>query len=176
MLPKLELRHLQKGPSESDLPEGIGLILFDVHCPNNANDVLHRAQTALSIVLQQQGKNWPKESEWFQLMPNWFIEQCADERNEEEERIVEEEWRGLSSEEQMLKEKEEAWTLMEWISWFEPSEEPSETRYWFWWDGLVRDPSLLSVAVEVTDIPFPWGSLDWLLRASGAIEVEISKD
>lgn len=59
---------------------------------------------------------------------------------------------------------------MDWISWFDPN----DTRYWFWWDAFVKEENLLLVAIEVVDIPFPSGSLEWLLRASGAIKIEES--
>lgn len=61
---------------------------------------------------------------------------------------------------------------MDWISWFEPSDDLFNERTWFWWDAFIKEPNLLLIVIEVVDIPTPLGSLIWLLRASGALNVE----
>jgi hypothetical protein len=53
------------------------------------------------------------------------------------------------------------------VHWFRPGE-----RYWYWWDAEVKDTNTIHIKVIVQDEPFPWGSLDWLLRAAGALSVE----
>ena len=172
MKPADELRHLFTKPSPEDKVEGAGLILFNVHCSGNANQVHQNSREVLAVVLSQYEKNWPSENEWLQLLPKWFVERCAPERTIEEEEENLAKWRTLSREEQIRETEEELWSVMDWISWLDPSDE----RYWFWWDAFVKDANLLLVAVEVVDVPFPSGSLEWLLRASGAIKIEEAKD
>ncbi|HAZ45733.1 MAG TPA: hypothetical protein DDW76_36525 [Cyanobacteria bacterium UBA11369] len=176
MKPVDELRHLFAAPSSEDEVEGAGIILFNVYCPGNANEVLQNCREVLAVVLQQYEKNWPSDDEWQELLPKWFVERCAPERTIEEEEENLAKWRTLSREEQIREIEEELWSVMDWISWFEPSDDPFEQRCWFWWDAFVKDPNLLLIAVEVVDVPFPFGSLEWLIRASGAIKLEEAKD
>lgn len=61
----------------------------------------------------------------------------------------------------------ERWSVGAFVFWFTPAE-----RFWFWWSAKIENPDLFQVEVIAIDLPFPWGSLDWLLRASGAISVE----
>jgi len=173
MQPEEELKHLWSGSGQDDTVEGVGLILpFQVHCQGNADLVLKNCCEVLGIVIQQHNINWLSEEEWRKKLPGWFIKACAPERTleEEEENLIR--WHKLSSEEQQCQDEEEKWSVMEWISWFEPSNDPFNQRTWFWWDAFIKNPDLLLVFIEVVDIPVPWGSLSWLLRASGALKVE----
>lgn len=172
MKPASELRHLFTAPGLEDKVEGAGLILFNVYCPGNAHQVLQNCREVLAVVLSQYEKNWPSDDEWLSLLPTWFIERCAPEMTIEEEEENLARWKTVSREEQIRETEEELWSVMDWISWFDPN----DTRYWFWWDAFVKEENLLLVAIEVVDIPFPSGSLEWLLRASGAIKIEESND
>ncbi|MBW4487872.1 MAG: hypothetical protein KME12_08785 [Trichocoleus desertorum ATA4-8-CV12] len=172
MKPEDEFKHLQYGAGHSDGIEGVGLLLFKVYCQGNSNTVLKNAREVLEIVLQQYDTFWLSEEDWRGKLPFWFVTACAPERSlaEVEEDIVK--WRALSSEEQQCQAEEESWSVMEWISWFEPSDDPFNQRTWFWWDASIKDPDLLVVTVEVVDIPVPLGALLWLLKASGALKIE----
>ncbi len=175
MNPIDELRHINQGAIDENNYEGIGLILFDVTCPGNAESVLERSKEIMSIVVQQYQEPWPSCNEWLQLMPEWFVSKCAPELSAEEEKLELERWQKLSPEQQSTQDLEESWSLSEWISWFEVGNSPQEIRYWFWWDSILRNSNLFHVALEVVDVPFPWGSFDWLIRASGAIDVSLSE-
>ncbi|HBE18645.1 MAG TPA: hypothetical protein DEG17_19880 [Cyanobacteria bacterium UBA11149] len=168
MKPTDELRHLFSGEYPEERGEDFAIIWFNVICPGNADRVLKNCREVLAIVLRQYEKNWLSENEWREVLPRWFVESCAPECREEdyEENLAN--WQTLSREEQIREIEEELWSMMEWISWFDPADE----RYWFWWDAVVKDPNLLLVTVEVVDCIYPSGSLAWLLRASGAIKVE----
>jgi hypothetical protein len=135
--------------------EGAALLLFKVHCQDNADAVLQNCREILGIVLQQYERGWLSEEEWRKKLPNWFVETCAPERTELEEEEYLIRWRMLSQEEQQHQEEEEKWSVMDWISWFEPSDDPFNQRTWFWWDAFVREPNLLLVAIEVVDLPIP---------------------
>lgn len=67
----------------------------------------------------------------------------------------------------MRREQDAAWSREEWLYWFKP-----ENRYWYWWDANVLDGNVIVIAIEVSEWPFPWDALKWLLRAAGAISVE----
>ncbi len=172
MKPEDELRHLWSGASQDDMVQGSGLLLFKVHCQGNADVVLKNSREALGIVLQQYKTIWPSEQDWKKKLPSWFVTTCAPERTESEEEEYLIAWRTLSSEEQQYQEEEEKWSVMDWISWFEPSDDPFHQRTWFWWDAFIKEPDLLLVIIEVIDFPVPVGSLIWLLRASGGLKVE----
>lgn len=172
MKPEGELKHLWSGSRQDDKVEGVGLLLFQVHCQGNAEMVLKNCREVLGIVVQQYKMNWLSEEEWRNKLPGWFIKTCSPERTleEYEENLIR--WHEISSEEQQRQEEEEKWSVMEWISWFEPSDDPFNQRTWFWWDAFIKEPDILLVVIEVVDIPVPLGSLIWLLRASGALKVE----
>lgn len=176
MKPEDELKHLWYGSQPDDTVQGVGLVLFQAHCQDNADVVLKNCREVLEIVIQQYKMNWLSEEEWRKKLPDWFIKNCALERTleEEEENLIR--WHKLSSEEQQRQEEEEKWSMMDWISWFEPSNDPFNQRTWFWWDAFIKEPNLLLVVVEVIDMPVPLGSLIWLLRASGALKVEEVKE
>jgi hypothetical protein len=172
MKPTKEIQHLLTGPASNDKVEGAGIILLNVYCQDNAHKVLQNCREVLEIILRQYDNPWPSETEWYNLLPKWFVERCASEKTIEEEEEYLAKWRTLSRQEQIIEEEEKAWSVMEWIGWFEPDDELNNQRYWFWWDAFVKSSKLLLVAVEVVDVPFPAGSLDWLMRASGAIKIE----
>lgn len=163
MQPDDELRHLWYGTQQNDAVEGVGLLLFQVHCQGNADVVLKNCREALGIVIQQCKINWLSEEEWRKKLPDWFITNCAPERTleEAEENLIR--WHKLSREEQQRQEEEEKWSVMDWISWFEPSDDPFNQRTWFWWDAFIKKPDLLLVVIEVVDMPVPVQSLIWLL-------------
>jgi hypothetical protein len=62
---------------------------------------------------------------------------------------------------------ERPWTLDGWLHRMEP-----DRRTWFWAGSGVGD-GVLVTEVETIVWPTALGSLDWLLRASGASEVSI---
>jgi hypothetical protein len=172
MKPESELKHLWYGAGQDDAVEGVGLLLFQVYCQGNADAVLQNCREALGIVIEQYKTNWLSEAEWRKKLPDWFVQNCAPEETweEVEENLIR--WRNLSNEEQQREDEKEKWSMMDWISWFEPGDDPFNQRTWFWWDAFIKEPDILMVVVEVVDFPVPLGSLMWLLRASGALKIE----
>ncbi|MGB3532109.1 MAG: hypothetical protein WBA13_01185 [Microcoleaceae cyanobacterium] len=172
MTPEEELRHLWYGSSQEDVVQSFGLLLsLQANCQGNADVVLSNCREVLEIVIKQYKMDWLSEEEWRRKLPDWFVANCAPERTlaEEEEYLIK--WRKLSSEQQQRQAQEEKWSMMDWVSWFEPSDDVFNQRTWFWWDAFIKEPNILTVIVEVVDLPVPLGSLIWLLRASGATTV-----
>jgi hypothetical protein len=60
------------------------------------------------------------------------------------------------------------WSVSAFVHWFKPGE-----RYWFWWDSTIFNNDTLQIEVIADESPFPYGALEWLLRASGATDAEI---
>jgi hypothetical protein len=114
-------------------------------------------------VLAHVGPPWPSVERWSRLLPAWFVEGCAPERDQDEAEQWLAWWRTLPADEQARVSSEQRWSLADWLYWLEPSE-----RQWFWWDAAVEDSTRLRVMVEVSGLPAPLGALLWLLRASGA--------
>ncbi len=77
----------------------------------------------------------------------------------------------MSFEEQDRLERDEPWSLEGWLYWMEPI-----NRFWFWWEACATRDDHAVVAVEVTEWPFPWKALSWLLRAAGATSVGAEGD
>jgi len=169
MTPEHELKHLDDGPEPDELPsssESLGLVRFDVHCTHNAEEVLSKAKEVLRRVVAQRPAGWPTLEQWIELLPEWFVRECAPEETKEEaERHMR--WlRTLPWDERARISEQERWSLANWLYWFEPKQ-----RYWYWWDDVVESPRLIRIAVQVRDWPFPWDALKWLFRACGAASV-----
>lgn len=137
------------------------LVGFLARCPGNAAAVLSRAKEVLEIVLAQETTDWPSVDEWRSILPAWFVQQSAAEISQEEaERRIQ-----LPMEERLLLSRR--WSVSAFVFWFQPDE-----RHWFWWTAALIDAHTLHITVLAQEFIFPWGSLDWLLRASGATSVE----
>jgi hypothetical protein len=164
-----ELHRLLEGPKPDERPEGAGTVRFIVRCPANAPQVLDRAVSVLRVVNQHSGSDngWPRESEWPELLPAWFVSVCAPERSRQDTEAWLAQWSILPQDEQDRIEREEPWSVSSWTYWFGP-----RNRQWYWWDARVLDANVLVVAIEVDGWPFPWGALAWLFRAAGAEEVK----
>jgi hypothetical protein len=176
MKPDEELRHLFKGSNSKDTLDELGIVLFKANCNHDASLVLQKCKDVMQLIISYQLEEWPSEDEWYKLLPNWFVSICSSEKTPEEDEEYLKRWRQLSANEQMLLEEESSWSVMEWVNWFEPSDDPRDQRYWFWWDAFIQDPDTLLLAIAVMDIPFPSGTLFWLLKASGAINITETSD
>lgn len=165
-----ELQHLVAGPDPGETPEGIGLVRFDIHCDVDASGVLGRMRDVLRIVAEKRGVGWPAIDVWRARLPAWFIAAFAPEMTRAEADASVARWQRLSPAEQQREEEESAWSLADWLYWFEPAQ-----RTWSWWDGLVESDQHARIALAVESWPFPWGALRWLARAAGARAIEPEK-
>lgn len=155
-----EIRRLREG-AEDPLPRDKYLVSFIARCNGRAVEALERCKQVLSLVLQPDADDWPSIDEWRTRLPEWFVENSAEEITQEEaERRLQ-----LPLEERLK--LSQRWSVSAFVHWFQPSE-----RYWYWWDAKIDNANTLRVWVIADDEPFPWGALDWLLRASGALSVE----
>ncbi|WP_157360638.1 hypothetical protein [Amycolatopsis thermoflava] len=159
-----EIRHLEGKLREGEQPGPGGLEEVTAVGSGDARAVLSRARDVLKVVLEVIRTDRVVElEEWRELLPNWFVEKCANERTLEEEQQWLVWWRGLPREQQARAVNEREWTLADWLEWFEPAE-----RQWFWWDATLTSEDEVSIHVEVEGAPAPLGALEWLLRCSGA--------
>ena len=146
-------------------PRGL-LWSYTIKCAGDASDVLSKARKVMLAVLAQSPTIWPRDGDWPNLLPWWFVVACAPEKTDEEKEKELEKWRGLSPQQQKDLEAKKPWPLSSWLQWFHEKD-----RGWAWWEAEELDSSNLRVFVEVEGLPFPSGSLIWLFRAAGAIEV-----
>ena len=161
-----ELVFLQCGPTPADKPMGVGTVDFVVRCNHDAPSVLARAKSVLELVDQAGLHEWPAGSAWFEIIPDWFKARCAPELGPNEAELKLAKWKKLPPEQQRQME-EEGWSVLNWIYWLDP-----DNRTWYWWNDAVRDANTIQVTVEAEDWPMPWGSLRWLFRAAGAVQVD----
>jgi len=73
----------------------------------------------------------------------------------------------LPLEERVERDRREGWPLRAVMNAFLVLE-----RWWSWWDAVILDKDHIAVAVQVSEWPFPWESLRWLFRGSGAVDLE----
>lgn len=163
---KRELERLEKGVGLDEKPQGF-LVKVVARCQGNAHDVLDRSKEVLRAVLSTTHTSWPSPSEWSSLLPGWFVQACGPERTLQERQRFEESLRIASLEDRKRIIEAHRWSLAAWIQWFEP-----DVRYCFWWDARVIDADTVEVSIDVTEHPFQVDTFRWLLRASGALQVE----
>lgn len=160
-----EIERLLNGPGSDDYSGDLGLETFIAICDSNAAEVLERVKSVLRVVFSYGADKWPPDESWRDLLPDWFVERCALEPSMDEVEAWLSKWGQLSPEEQERLEAERAWSVGEWIYWFQPG-----NRVWYWWDATVQSPAEILVTVLIRDWPFPWKSLQWLFLASGALD------
>lgn len=163
-----ELEHIDHGADPHEAPPGIGIVRFDVYSDGDVAGVLGRMREVLRIVVAQPGAGWPSLDEWRQRLPPWFVDACAREMSKEEADEELARWRRSSPEEQQRDEEQRAWSLADWLYWFEPAQ-----RTWSWWDSTIESARHARVALAVEAWPFPWGALKWLAHAAGATALTV---
>jgi hypothetical protein len=139
-----ELAHLRAGGAAEVLPGGLDELV--VSCPEGAERVLAGVREVLEVVLAHQTGPWPSVDEWKQLLPEWFVSCCVDDRQVRDCVL-------------------DRWSLRAWTYWFQPDQ-----RHWRWWDARAGGDRL-QVWLLVEQRPYLRGALEWLLRTAGAEEV-----
>ena len=109
---------------------------------------------------------WPTDQEWRALLPRWFVDACDPEPSAQESQEWLRVWRSATDDERTVIQSRIRWTVSGWVHWFRP-----ENRSWYWWSGDVQGPDRYRVTIEPQSKPFAWDALRWLLRVSGAVEV-----
>jgi hypothetical protein len=163
-LVRAELQRLNHPPEPGDRPSGVGIVRFVARCPLGSDEVLANAKSLLKMIDEASLERWPTEEEWKIKLPDWLTSKCSPPICDEAAEKWLAWWRSLPAEEKQRAEAEQGWTLDNWLYSMEP-----RNRQWFWWDAKsLSDLDHLVVAVEVEAWPFPWGSLQWLIKSAGA--------
>jgi hypothetical protein len=118
------------------------------------------------LVMVNAGSEPRSVEDWAARLPQWFTSACAPELTRDEAERELRKWQALSEDEKRA--RTERWTLSGWTYWFE-----EENRWWYWWDALVVDDNRIEILVEMPDVQAGLGSLEWLLRAAGAVETDV---
>ena len=155
-----ELTRLSSGPDFGEQPKGL-IAALTVHCDSDALGVLTRAKQVLGLVLQQGDPATLSMEQWHEILPSWFVRQCADEITQAEA----ERRRSLPYEQRV--ELAKHWSLGGWLYWFGLKERP-----WEWWNAKVIVDTCFSVDLVVPGFPYPSGAIEWLLQCSGAKDIE----
>lgn len=161
---KSELICLDSGASPEMKPWGLGTVRFVAICDRDAEGVVERVKTVLRVI-NHHSENWPSDTTWRDVLPDWFVAYCVPEKTVEESEAWLARWRKLSDSKKREAEEVRGWSLSNWLYWMTP-----ENRQWYWWDAAVI-PEGVAVAAVVMDWPFPWGALAWLFKAAGARSV-----
>lgn len=166
-MPAKEVERIKNGEAGGDLPAGGELLHVTATCSGNAAQVLRGTQDVLLSVLHAlEGFN-PTREHLLAQVPEWFRNECAPEEIADQSLSKIERRRSLSLAERVKEEQEEKWSLGEWLHWF-----TDEERQWQWWGARVVTPAALDVTIAIKEWPVPVASLEWMLRASGATEVQ----
>jgi hypothetical protein len=161
-----ELERLQRGPEQNESPGGIGTVRFIARCPDgNAGEVLRVAKSALEVAIRLSNSGVFEESAWMAALPDRFVKNSAPHPSRDE---IDRE-SALPLEDRVRLQSEKKWTVQMFLNSFLPE---LEMKHWRWWDAAILDKNHIVVAVEVEAWPFPWQSLRWLFRASGAVDLE----
>jgi hypothetical protein len=166
-----ELKRLVHGPSESDAVPGLGTVRFIVHCRGNAGDVLKLVKSVMKLIASLTVEQWDANGDLNRLLPQEFVGAFATDMTPEEAENWFRRWQKLTEQQQRDEELNRIWSFSNWLYWLSP-----DKRSWCWWDAIEVDKDHLLVAVAAKDWPFPWGSLAWLFRGSGALMVEPEPD
>lgn len=153
-----ELKRLSFGVSEVQTEGFIVEIL--VTCDGNASEVLQKTKEVVKRIIDCELSFEDSVDDWKSILPNWFVEACSPEITKEEAEKLLETSRGFEA-------LANRWTVSGFIYWFRPEE-----KSWHWWEGKIKDSNTLIVQILVSEFPFAWGSLGFLLRAAGADDVE----
>ena len=164
-----EAQRLRLGPEPSQKPGEIGTAIINVKCSKGAESVLGKVKEVLTIVLNQYAV-WPSLAEWKRTLPMWFVHACRAEITKEEADREQKQSRSLSPQARARYESTIGWSLEDWLYWFEP-----QNRHWFWWNASIEDPTTIRLEIEISEWPFPWDDLRWLLRCAGAHDVSLVK-
>jgi hypothetical protein len=165
VIPPEEQRHLTTGPRPDEVPTGVDLVEVTATGNDKPQVILDRCKSVLMTLLDYPEARWPTTQEWARLLPGWFVAASAPQLSREEAEQWLARWQTLTPAEKAAAEREQRWSLDDWLYWVTPAE-----RQWFWWDAHVEDGTL-RVTVEIIGWPAPLGTLDWLLRAAGATEI-----
>lgn len=167
MIPPEELRHLDSGPRHGEQLGGAGTVELVAKCPGGAERMLARCREVLrAVIAEKRDGRWPTPEEWEAILPGWFVQASSMSQSEEKREHWLRWWRGLPPDGRAQAAAEQPWSLNDWLFWFQ-----HDDRAWYWWDGVVDDGDTVRICVEVTGWPVPLGALEWLLRASGAIQI-----
>lgn len=143
---------------------------FVVTCDENAQWVIQNIIEVLVIIdwVVLNKPSWPTVDEWHDLLPDWFVQTCAMERNDDEKKQFLEQWNKMTENDKMRNfSKKQPWSLKNWLFSF-----TEEERDWFLKEiSLVKDCQF-TASIESLDYPFHLGSLKWLVEASGGISLK----
>jgi len=152
-----ELRRIERGPTEGEVPEGF--LVRVMAYTEDPNGTLSRVRDALRIVIE----SGPESHGTAAKLPDWFLAACAPEPTVEEADNALAAWR-----DDPIGHADDPWTAMNWLYCFEPDE-----RSWWWWDATAIGEDGLAISVVVEGHPFGADDLRWLLIAAGAREVSV---
>jgi len=164
---KTEMRRITIGPEANEKLGGAGIVRYVAHCNANGEEVLAKVKSLLICVDEASLNGWLPDEVWLKKLPLWFTQACAVSLTKDQADARLAQWRRLTPEQQAKAERDQQWSLDNWLWWMTPNQ-----RMWFWWDVNVLSPSKIAVAVEATEWPFGWGALRWLFKAAGADSLE----
>jgi hypothetical protein len=159
-----EIARINRGPGPEEVPCGVGTVRFIANCPGNASEVLSIAKQSLETAIRLSEMHVFEEQAWVSALPRRFIDNCVSHPTQEQ---IDREL-ASSIADRTRAQRTKKWSVRMFMNSFMPD---LELKKWSWWDAAVLDENHIAIAVAVDDWPFPWESLRWLLRGSGALDV-----
>ena len=150
----------------SGIPAGMHLFEIEAVCEQDANLVLGRVREVLKILVSQDPNKWPTNDQWRSLLPEWFVQACAEEPTKEETEAWLAEWRKLGPIQQAEAIENVRWSMEQFVYWFQPSE-----RQWWWWAAEIQDIHRLRIILLGEERNPAHEVLNWLLKAAGASRI-----
>jgi len=159
-----EIERIRHGPDKKESPNEMGAVRFVAKCSGNASEVLAIARESLEIAIRLADAGVFEEDVWVAALPGRFVGNSVPHPSQQE---IDREL-ALPLEERINLQAEKKWSIRMFMNSFLPE---LDMRYWSWWDVAILDENQIVVIVEVKAWPFPWQSLRWLFKASGAIDL-----
>ena len=156
----VELERIAGGGCDDRVPAGFDVFRVYARANGDARDVLGRVREVMSLVARDTNAPWPSDEEWLRVLPAWFVQASPRENGPAEPGMA-----ALPAE--VAGEEIERWAVDSFVYWFEP-----EQREWWWWGADIVSDDELVVCLAVHEFTVFHAALDWLLYASGAVNVE----
>ena len=140
-------------------------VILTLTCPGSGEGCLAKMREVLDCV-ERVRNPWPTLDQWEGELPGWFVRACAEPMSDAAAQAWLQQWRRLSRAEQSRVERQQRWSLLDWLYWMEPAH-----SVWKWARARQRSRTELEVTLAVEGLPVALGAFEWLARVSGAEDV-----
>ena len=140
--------------SEQTMPDAMPNLYWEclIDLGDHADLVQAKIMAVVGLIASKDSKNWPTESEWVAMMPDWLIQHIptlsVEEMTEVLDQTPREDWDHLP------------WEFGSWI-------DALKDRGWVWW-GCDRKGKIMQIVLEIVSVPPRIDAIKQIPIAAGA--------